>query len=262
MRYPAINKQNFSSLRNSLRLLNLFTMDYPELSLSEISDKLEIGLSTAHRLANTLTEQGFLIKDPVTKYYRLAASILAMGNIIISEIDLCHFAKPILERLAKDSGETAHISIFKDTEVVYLLKVDSSYPVHLLSHAGRQNPSYCTSTGQVILAYQKETVIQKVIEKGLQSFTEKTITNPVQLKNVLSTIRKQGFAVSLEEMHEGIASIAAPVKQANGDVFASISIAGPTSRINKQTIPALTKLVKASAEDVSRQLLFYNRKRK
>lgn len=261
MRFPTINKEPISSLRNALRLLNLFTMDEPELNLSEIAIRLDIGISTAHRLTNTLLDQNFIVKDPVTKCYRLAASILAMGNVIISQIDLCNVSTPILEKLARDSGETSHISIFKDTEVVYLLKVDSSYPVHLLSHAGRQNPAHCTSTGQIILAYQGKEVIQKVIEKGLERYTDKTIVEPNKLIQLLSVIRNNGIAVSIEEMHEGIASIAAPVKQVNGDVFASISIAGPTSRINQQTIPHLSKLVKQSAEEVSKQLIRYQRKR-
>ena len=163
MRYPAISKQTYSSLRNALRLLNLFTMDEPELNFSEIAEKLEVGLSTAHRLTNTLIKESFLIRDPITKNYRPAASILAMGNTIVSQIDLCRCSMPILEKLALESGESSHISVFKDTEVIYLLKVYSTYPVDLLSHAGRVTPAHCTSTGQVILAYQDEKTINKLL---------------------------------------------------------------------------------------------------
>jgi IclR family KDG regulon transcriptional repressor len=255
MRYPAIKKEPLSSLRNALRLLSLFTMDEPELNLSQLAERLEVGFSTAHRLANTLMHEGFIVKDPFTKNYRLGASILGMGNTIISQIDLCHFSGSILERLVKETGETAHISILKENQVVYLHKIDSVHPVHLLSHAGRQNPVHCTSSGQAILAYQSDSLIEKVIAMGLTPYTSKTITSPSKMKELLRTICKQGFAISLEEMHEGVSSIAAPVKDLTGEIIASVSIAGPTSRINSQKIPSLVELVKKAAADVSEQLL-------
>lgn len=254
MRYPAINNQSYSSLRNTLRLLNLFSVDEPELKLQDMATRLEIGQSTAYRLVHTLMEEGFVIRDPSAKSYRLAASVLAMGNTIITKVDLCHLSIDILEKLAENTGETAHIAIFKDNQVLYLLKIDSSNPVHLLSHAGKKNPIYCTSTGQILLAYQEDSVINKVIEKGLIAYTEKTITDPMKLKNVLQTIRTKGYAVSQEELHKGVGSIAAPVKNKRGEIIASVSIAGPSVRINQINIPKLTRQVQQAANEVEQKL--------
>jgi IclR family KDG regulon transcriptional repressor len=260
MRYPAIKKEPHSSMRNALRFLNLFTMDEPELNVSQLAEKLEVGLSTAHRLASTLIHEGFIVKDPITKNYRLGASILGMGNIIISQMVLCHISVPILERLVIETGETAHIAILKENKVVYLHKIDSIHPVYLLSHAGKQNPVHCTSSGQVILAYQPDSLIEEVMAMGLTPYTQKTITSPSKMKELLDAIRKQGFALSVEELHEGVTSIAAPVKQPSGEIIASVSIAGPTSRINSHTIPRLVKIVKKAAADVSEQLILTKRK--
>lgn len=258
MRYPAINKKRISSMRNALRLLSLFTMDEPELNLSQLAGKLEVGLSTAYRLTNTLIYEGFIIKDPHTKCYRLATSILGMGTTIISQIDICHIAMPILEKLVSETGETAHLSILKGNQVVYLHKVESNHPVHLLSHTGKQNPFHCTSSGQVILAYQQESKIEKVLDMGLASYTTKTITSEKKMRKLLSTIRNQGFAISKEEMHEGVISIAAPITDIAGNVIASLSIAGPTSRISSLKIPILVKVVKKLAKDASEHLIFLN----
>ena len=96
-----------------------------------------------------------------------------MGHTIITKIDLCHNSIDILEKLAENTGETAHISVFKDYQALYLLKIDSSNPVHLLSHAGKKNPIHCTSTGQILLAYQAESIINKVIEKRINRLYEK-----------------------------------------------------------------------------------------
>lgn len=251
MRYPSINNHSFSSLRNALRLLNLFTIEEPELRLSDIASRLEIGESTAYRLTNTLQEGGMLVRDSHTKSFRLAATILAKGNVILSKIDLCHISRPILEKLANETGEASHIAVFKENQVMYLYQIDSLNHVHLLSHAGRLNPVHCTSTGQILLANQSNSIIQSIIEGGLKKYTPKTITEPNKLLQLLKKIQDQGYAVSTEELHEGVGSIAAPVKNKKGEVVASVSIAGPTSRMSPNTLPKLIKQVQKAANDIT-----------
>ena len=236
------------------RLLNLFSVDEPELQLQDIATKLEIGQSTALRLVQALMVEGFVIRDPSAKSYRLAASVLAMGHTIITKMDLCHKSIHILEELAENTGETAHIAVFKDDQALYLLKIDSSNPVHLLSHAGKKNPIHSTSTGQILLAYQEESIINKVMERELIGYTERTITDPMKLKNELQIIRKKGYAVSQEELHKGVGSIAAPVTNIKGEIIAAVSIAGPMSRINQQNVPKLTKRVQQAANEVAQKL--------
>ncbi|WP_102346550.1 IclR family transcriptional regulator [Bacillus sp. Marseille-P3661] len=256
MRYPSLRSDSLSSMRNALRLLNLFTMDEPELTLSEIAGKLEVGISTAFRLTSTLMHEDFLTKDSVSKKFRLGASILGYGNIIVSQNQLYKASAVPVEKLAIATGESSHIAILKENQTIYLNKIDSKHPVHLLSHAGKQNPVHCTSSGQVILAYQSESLIEKVIEKGLSPYTKNTIISPVKFKELLITIRKQGYAMSIEEMHDNVSSIAAPIKNILGEVVGSISIAGPTSRVNSQTSSRLIKLVKNAALEVAEQLVF------
>ncbi|WP_017727565.1 IclR family transcriptional regulator [Halalkalibacterium ligniniphilum] len=260
MRYPAISQHSVSSMRNALRLLKLFTLDEAELSVSELAKKLEVGLSTAHRLTSTLVHEGFLVKDPLTKNYRLSSSILAMGHTILSQIDLCHFSTPILERLTKETGETSHLSILKENQVIYLQKIDSLHPVHLLSHAGRQNHAHCTSSGQIILAFQSDEEIERVIKMGLIPYTSKTITSPARFKQRLREMKEMGYSLSEEELHYGVSSISAPVKNALGTVVASVSIAGPITRINQQKTDQLIKSVKKAAEEMSKQMMTKNRR--
>jgi len=254
LRYPAVNSYQYSSLRNALRLLNLFSIEEPELQLEEIAKRLEIGQSTAFRLVHTLMGEGFIVRDLSAKSYRLAAAVLALGHTLINKEDLYYLSIDIIEKLAEMAGETAHIAILQDYQALYLLKMDSANPVNLLSHAGRKNPLHCTSTGQVLLAYQEHAIIEQVMERGLPAYTAKTVTDPSKLKNLLDTIRSKGFAVSREELHEGIVSIAAPIRIGKGKVNASISIAGPASRINERTIPRLIKQVQQAADEVTKKL--------
>jgi DNA-binding IclR family transcriptional regulator len=241
----------FSSLENSLRLLNLFSMDETELSISDISKKLNIGKSTTHRLLQTLKSEGFIKKDPKTNLYSLGTSLLAMKKIIHSRFLICQIALPFLQELVTLSGESAHIATLQNTDVIYLYKLECDHPVRLLSYIGKRNPAFCTSSGQAILAYQSKETIEKVIKKGLTSFTSKTITSPQKFLKKLSQIKQQGYALSKEELHEGVASISAPIWSRNGEVRYSVSIAGPIQRINDNSIPHLAQLVVKTAKSLS-----------
>ncbi|MEH7116212.1 IclR family transcriptional regulator [Neobacillus vireti] len=254
MRYPAANSYHYSSLRNALRLLHLFSVEKPELQLEEIANQLEIGQSTAYRLVHSLMVEGFIVRDPSAKSYRLAASVLALGHTLIKKEKLYHISIDIVENLAEKTGETAHIGILKDFQLLYLLKIDSAHPVHLLSHAGKKNPLHCTSTGQVLLAYQEKPTIEQVIERGLLSCTAKTITDPIKLKDLLHKIRIKGYAVSKEELHEGVVSISSPVMDRKSNIIAAVSIAGPYSRINDRTIPRFIKQVQQAAEEIMKKI--------
>jgi IclR family transcriptional regulator, KDG regulon repressor len=146
--------------------------------------------------------------------------------------------------------------VMQNNKVVYLNKVDGNHHVHLLSHAGKQNPIHCTSSGKVLLAFQQEAAINQILDMGLQKYTPNTISSKAKMKELLTDIRRKGFSYSKEELHVGVSSIAAPIKRISGEVIAAVSIAGPTSRINQQNIHALSKFVQKAADDISYQLVF------
>lgn len=247
-------KQRNSSFGNALKLLKSFTMDEPEMDLSKLSEKLDVGISTAHRLASTLVSVGFLTKDPQTRMYRPGTSILALGNIVSEQMDLFRNFTPFLESLMIKTGETVHIGILRNDRIFYLQKVESPHPIRLLSHVGRQNPIHNTSMGQAILAYKSEKEIDQVIALGLERHTDKTITSPEQFRLRLEEIKAQGFAVSIEELNDGVTSIAAPILNRVGKVVASVSIAGPVERIHTHSIPRFVKMVTETANEISEQM--------
>lgn len=243
-----------SSLKNALQLLKMFTMDEPELRLSEIAEKLGVAASTAHRLVNTLIAEGFVVKDSRTNMYRLGASILAFGKMITSQIKLYREALPILQELMNKSNETAHIGILDHTDTIYLHKIECSHPVRLLSHSGKRNPAYCTGSGQLILAYQDRQTINRVIERGLIRNTQKTITGTDEFLSLMEKVRKQGFVITSEQLHEGVTSIAAPIRDHSGQVVASVAIVGPVQRITTARIRTLTHLVVQAGHEISERM--------
>jgi IclR family KDG regulon transcriptional repressor len=141
----------------------------------------------------TLASEGFVFKDPETKKYRLGFSILTLSGIINSNMDIVRESQPILNKLVETLGETAHISIFDHLEVVYLQKVECNHPVRFLTHVGKRNPPYCTSSGKVLLAYSSPDVIETIISQGLKQYTKNTITDPERLRAENSATKNSIF---------------------------------------------------------------------
>ena len=163
-------------------------------------------------------------------------------------------AVPILESLVEWVGEAAHISILEGRDVVYLHKVDCSHPVRLLSHIGKRNPAYCTSSGKVLLAYQSDEVIHTVLESELYPHAPNTITDKSLLRQNLEKIKRQGYSIAIDELHEGVVSLAVPVRDYTNEVVAAISIVGPKQRMKKDQYPDLIDCLKGSAAKLSEQL--------
>lgn len=244
-------KSRNTSLGNALKMLKCFTMDEPELNITELADKLDVGMSTAHRLASTLVSEGFLAKDPNTKMYRPGVSILSLGNVVDTQMDRFHKFVPFLEALVEKSRETVHLGVLRNDSIIYLHKIESNHPVRLQTHKGRLNPIHCTSSGKVILAYLPPEEVKRILAKGMPRFTSKTVTSPEVLVKQLEHIRRQGFVVSEEEFLEGVTSIAAPIHNRLGTVMAALNIAGPTQRMKGMAMPRLQKLVVETAKDIS-----------
>lgn len=245
-----------SSVKNALRLLQSFTIDEPEKKVTELALSLGLAKSTVSRLLSTMASEGFVIKDAETKKYRLGLSILNLNTIITSNLEVTRESESTLKKLVAEIGETAHIAVLEDTHVVYLNRVECSHPVQILSHIGRRNPLHCTSSGKVILAYQREGFINQYLEDGLAVYTERTVSDPIVLSEALKTIREQGYSISAEELRIGVTSVAAPIYDYTGKVNYALSVIGPIHRMNPNN-PLLIKKVKQAAADISESLGYW-----
>ena len=245
---------HLSSVKNALRILKSFTMDEPEKKISDISTTLGLNKSTVSRTMATLASEGFVFKDPDTKKYRLGLSILSLSGIVNSNMDVYRESQSILNRLVESIGETAHISVLDKLDVIYLQKVECNHPVRFLTHVGRRNPPYCTSSGKAILAYSDEEIVEAVISKGLEKFTKNTITDPQKLRAHLLEIQKNGYTTSFEEFHEGVNSIAAPIYDYRGKVIAALSVVGPKQRIQSHKVSGFSKKIIDAAMEVSERM--------
>ncbi|MED1605091.1 IclR family transcriptional regulator [Cytobacillus kochii] len=247
-------KTLLSSVRNALRILKSFSTYEPVRTVSELAQELDLAKSTVSRLVSTLVNEGFLIKDDDSRGYRLGLSVLTLGGIVTNNLEIYKEAAPVLSKLVNITGETAHLAILDGLDTIYIHKEECHHPVRILTHIGRKNPSYCTSTGKVLLAFNEEFLLQEIISKGLLNYTVNTITDPYLLENELEQVRKQNYAVSTEELTEGTKSIAAPIRDHTGKVVCAINIVGPIQRMNDYHIPEMAKRVIEAGNEASKRL--------
>lgn len=243
------------SIQRAIDVLLAFTSEEPERGVTELSEALNIPKSTVHRLVVNLEARGLLERDQVTEKYRLGLKILELGMRVWNSMDLRENARPYLEELSRQTGETAVLGILSDGEVIYLDKVDSSKTLSATSSLGQRRPLHCTALGKALLAWLPDHEAARIVaQKGLTLHTPNTIVAPERLYEELATIRQQRYALDLEEFEEDLRCIGTPIMDATGGVIASISISGPRTRFNSSTMPDMIELMQSTAEAISRKM--------
>ncbi|MEB3101003.1 IclR family transcriptional regulator [Ferviditalea candida] len=246
------------SVKNGLRIIRLFTLDRPEIGITEISQALDLPKSTVHRLVLELQQEGYLDKCADSSRYKLGLSLLTLSGVIITHMEIIREAKPVLEELTRKLGEASHIAILEDMEIIYLHKIDPPQPVPLLSSIGRSNPAVRTSAGKCILAYQSKHLVRKIYENSIRAYSADGLPDWNRFLSELKAITDQGYAVAIDQLHIGATSIGAPVKDYTGQVIAAVSVVGPTDRIPADRIPLIAEAISKAAAVVSEKLGYYD----
>jgi DNA-binding IclR family transcriptional regulator len=250
-------------LDRALAVLELLSQDGPDLALAEVSERLKLHKSTAHRLIMVLERYKLIEKNSVSGRYRLGLKLFELGTKAVSQLDLRERAHPYLERVVIESGETVHLCILDDGEVVYVDKVEPARSVRMASTVGTRNPAYCTAVGKAMLAHLPPAQVEAIVRKhGLRPLTKNTITSLAELRAELAKIRARGYAIDDEEIEDGVRCVGCVVQGPAGEPFAAISVSGPTFRVTQEKVPALAQPVVAAAKELSAQLGFHEERMK
>lgn len=253
------SEYSIQTVRNALRLLETFS-DYEELGVSELSRKLSLHKNNVFRLLATLEEQGYIEQCSRNDRYRLGLRCLELGRSFARGHGLLASARSILEDLTERTGESSHLAVLSDFEVVHL---DGELPSNLVlsaSRVGRRLPLHCTALGKVLLGCGSERGRESFDRKylrpnGLAGHTQATITDRDKFFEHLRSVAVQGFAVDLDETEVGLRCLAAPVFDAEGGVVAAFSVSGPAPRVSEERLlSALEPEVSEAAQRLSRAL--------
>lgn len=244
-----------SSVRNAARLLKEFSRDSREIGVTELSRRLGIGKSTAHRLLNTLAEERLLEQDPDTGAYRLGLAMYELGASVSMHTDLHNACIPVIDQLAAGTRETVQVAVLDFREVVYVERRDSPQTLRLFGRVGHRNDAYCTSTGKVLLAYLSPGRLDRTLDGWeLSARTPHTITDMDRLRQELEMVRRRGWAENVNEVEMGVASVAAPIRNGLGEVVASVSVAGPVQRLTGDSLKRFARPTVEAGLAISRRL--------
>jgi len=233
------------SLARGLRILQLFGENSQWLSLSEVGRMAGLSPATAHRLLSTLAQLGFIERSPTTRKYRPGLSVLKLGYSALQASDIHALARPYLERLADDTGETVNMGVLAGNSVLYVQRIERHELVTADIHVGSTLPAYATSIGKLLLAFlSDEDLRTRITGTRLVKYGPNTIGTRAALIAALGEIRSQGWAYQDEETAVGLRSIAAPIRNRGGEVAAGINIAVAASRMSlndlvKKLLPVL-----------------------
>ena len=236
------------SLERGLQVLRCFTPAKPKLSLQEIADKLGIPKGSAFRMVATLEALGYLAQDPETKRYRVDIGVLDLGFTCLAGLGYPDVALPHLQRLAHETQESASMAVLDDLDVVYIARASIQRVMSINLSVGSRLPAYCTSLGKVLLAHLDEKTLEERLRRlgQPQKLTPYTIADPETLRRHLAEIRDKGYAINDEELELGLRSVAAPVRDARGEVVAAINVSTVAARVSvadikQQIVPKLLR---------------------
>ena len=248
------SKYQLRLIDRTVATLHCLASERSGLGSTELAAVVGISKGTAHRLLCSLADHRLVQQDPLTKRYRLGLGLFELGNQVLVHLQPVEVAKPFLERLVEETGETANMAVMDDGMALYVAKVECSFSIRIGSMVGIRQPCHCTGLGKVLLAYHADGTALVVREQELPRKTRRTITDAGRLRQELAVVTERGYALDDEEFEDGLRCIAAPVTDHTGAMIAAVSVSGPTARITDDVLDEYTGRVVSVARDISSAL--------
>ena len=242
------------SVERALDILEFVSRAEGELGVSEIGDAVGLSAGTVHRLLATLSSRGYVYRNKETRRYALGLKALTMSTLTREQIGAT--ALPFLEELAQVSQETANLAILEGNSAMYIEQAaPPNRMLRIFTEPGNRVSLHACGTGKVLLAYQYPRLVDLLLGRlDLVRYTASTITDPGQLQSELQHIRRQGYAVDFGEQEDGVRCLAAPVFGPDGEIFAAMSLSGPSSRVESKRAESLVPHLKRISSALTTKL--------
>lgn len=243
--------ESIRAVDRALDVLACFTVQTPELSMTEISERIGVNKSTVHRLLATLEARNFVQRDPRSARYQAGIRLLQMAYLTLERNDLRRLAHNYLHKLSDQYRENTNLAILDGTDVVYVDVIEGPQRVKIAATPGMRLPAFSTASGKAILAFLPQEQTLELLARGMPKYTPTTLQTPESFLQNASVTRKNGFAISMQEYEDGINAIAAPVFDNDRYPVASISIAGPAYRLTYESIMDIGQEVVRTCAEIS-----------
>jgi DNA-binding IclR family transcriptional regulator len=205
--------------------------------------------ATLYRYLQTLTHQGMLAYDADRQTYGLGVRLLRLAHAAWAQSSIAPLARPHLDALSAEVGETIHLAQLDQGQVLYVDKRNARRPVEMFSQAGKVGPAYCTGVGKAMLAHLPPEALDRALERqSFHPFTAQTLDTPAKLLAELDAIRQRGYALDREEHEPGIICVAVPILTRAGRAIGALSITSTTVRTTLDQLAAFAPQIRETAD--------------
>jgi DNA-binding IclR family transcriptional regulator len=220
-----------STLLKGLRVLETLARSSSPRGPSDLARELGLTRSNVHRTLQTLASAGYARQAGDATGYECTLKLFEIASAVMERVDVRRYARSHIQHLAERTEETVHLSALDGPDVVYLDKVECPQPVRAYSTIGGRAPAHCVASGKALLSRLPEAELAALTAGGLTAWTERTITDPDELRRDLTRARESGCAVNRGEWRVSVAGIAAVVFDAAGRPEAAVGVSGPVDRV-------------------------------
>ncbi|MCD1287387.1 MULTISPECIES: IclR family transcriptional regulator [unclassified Brevibacterium] len=246
------NSQSGDSMIDRLvRVLGSFDPEHPSLSTEEIADRAQLPKSTAYRLISDMTRHDLLQRDPSGRI-RIGVGMWELSNRASDAVDLASVARPHMTAVHDFVGENTQLGILREREVLIIERMSKpSAVIHRSKTAGRL-PAHASSCGLVLLAHAPKHVREAYLRGPLAAITERTTTDPTELRRMLATIRTYHFAELVGHIDDGTTGIAVPVFDGSGLTIAGLGVVVDSE--HHVGVPAIMQALRTASAGITRDL--------
>lgn len=248
--------QSMSTIQSVDRALTVLSLlaRHGELGVTELAALLDVHKSTAFRLVTTLELHELVEQHADRGKYRLGVGLLQLAGATTARLDIVQRSRPVTRRLAESLGETVNITVLSGHEALYLDQTAASAALQPHNWIGQRIPLHATSNGKVLLAHVSEARFAELTSAPLRRFTDHTLTDVAALRAEVEAVRRDGYAIAVDELEIGLTAVAAPITGSDGEVAGSVSASGPTFRIPTERVSDVAVAVVEAGRQISRRL--------
>ncbi len=226
----------------------------PDQGVTEIATRLGMTKSIVFRILQTLEARGFVYREPERALYSLGFRLAVLGERAGGETGLVQAARPVMDALRDETNENVNLIVRDGDRALVVTTREGRHSIRLFAQAGRHGPLHAGGGSMLMFAFAPPEIREAILSAPLQSFSPQTITDPDAVRERLERIRERGWHIALNDLDEGAFSVAAPIRAADGEVIAAVSVAGAVARFDEERRERYLAAVSAAAEQISDRL--------
>ena len=223
------------------------------ISILELSEALDMGRSSVHRILDTLLAYDFVEKAYNGSSYRLGWGLYDAGNMVPEQHVLTNANfYPIIEEVCRNVSETVNLGIQSGPDVIIIGKMEPNIRIRANINVGGREPLYCTALGKLFMS---EFTVQEVKDYFLKNKTDRLTNNTIitaeDMLKELVNVKNRGYSVDMEEYFVGLICVAMPIRDHNGKIMAAISVSGPAERMVEAKRAKIISALKPACKQLS-----------